>query len=626
MPKPTIVFYIGYTNLHAPMYGSEIALVNLAKALSTYFQVFILTPFHNPNHLLNLDYISLKDYLDNDFDYLVISRYVNAFLHIPVRATKTFLWMHDVVLQPSFMAGNLPESGRWLLANVHYDGIVVQTEWHAQNFRGVYPEAHSLVVLGNGIDLSNFAVALPKVPYRFMWSSSPIRGLTTMLRIFRLILEKYPQATLHVCRGPEEMTPEQLQTMQAMAPAVVYRGKLSNYEVAREFLEAEVWLYPTDFAETFCISALEAQAAGCVAISTDLAALKEMNQYTEALLPTDYFDRENEFFRMVDTLFANEREKLHQYLASKKEIIREWVTSQSWEKRAEEWKQLLETGTLAKNAFETPPPKRERWFESLIAKPEETVTKPVESVQEDTFDLSSVRIYVLNLLKRTDRMEHMVRLLSNFPLTRFEAVNGAKVEKSEWVAQVLGNRNFPKKNPYPLHNFEKGVVGCALSHYQMWVLAAQREHPTVIFEDDIQLHDKFHKFFPVLMKHLLTTKETWEVCFLGYLDDVPDYQDEIASVFSFVKKSEEYPTGDEDSFKLRRFNPTSARSHGGGTHGYCVSPRGARKLLELVEKYGIAQPVDWFMVEMFSEMVALKCDPHFVEPDPKWGSDIQGCP
>ncbi len=620
--KPTLVFYIGYTDLHAPMYGSEIALSNLAHALSKYFQVFILTPFHSPNHLLNLDYISMKDYLANDFDYLVISRYVNAFLHIPVKAAKTFLWIHDVVLQPSFAAGTLPEMGRWLLNNVHYDGIVVQTEWHKQNFESVYPEAHSLTVLGNGIDLTHFATPRPKVPYRFMWSSSPTRGLSTMLRIFRLILEKYPQATLHVCRGPEEMTPEQFERMREMAPAVVYRGKLSNYEVAQEFLAAEVWLYPTDFAETFCISALEAQAAECVAISTEMAALKEMN-YLGGLVPAECTDRDNQFFKMVDTLFREDRKLLLEYVDLKRGVIQDWVQTHSWARRAEEWKSLLETGSLPVLSgclsFEERNKIREEVFGRVTLPPTETA-----SLDPKPFDPSTLKIHVINLEKRTDRMKHMSKLLSAFPHTRFEAVNGSKVMmperpegsvRPEWIDRILGNRNFPKKNPYPFHNFEKGVVGCALSHYHLWVLAAQREHLTVIFEDDLQLCPQFHSQFPVLMEHLENTRTEWEVCFLGYLDDVPDYHDEVVAVFS----SEET----KDKFGLRRFNPQPARSHGGGTHGYCVSPRGAKKLLELVEKYGIAQPVDWFLIEMFPEMVALKCDPHFVEPDARWGSDIQ---
>jgi predicted O-methyltransferase YrrM len=43
-------------------------------------------------------------------------------------------------------------------------------------------------------------------------------------------------------------------------------------------LQSEYWLYPCTFEETFCITALEAQMAGCICISNDLAALPNINK------------------------------------------------------------------------------------------------------------------------------------------------------------------------------------------------------------------------------------------------------------------------------------------------------------------------------------------------------------
>lgn len=45
--------------------------------------------------------------------------------------------------------------------------------------------------------------------------------------------------------------------------------------LARALREASVWLYPTDVAETFCIIAIKARAAGCIPVTSALGALPQ---------------------------------------------------------------------------------------------------------------------------------------------------------------------------------------------------------------------------------------------------------------------------------------------------------------------------------------------------------------
>jgi hypothetical protein len=53
------------------------------------------------------------------------------------------------------------------------------------------------------------------------------------------------------------------------------RGWVSKAELAAAWRRAEVWLYPCTFAETFCLTALEAQAAGVLVVCPPLAALRD---------------------------------------------------------------------------------------------------------------------------------------------------------------------------------------------------------------------------------------------------------------------------------------------------------------------------------------------------------------
>jgi glycosyltransferase involved in cell wall biosynthesis len=42
-----------------------------------------------------------------------------------------------------------------------------------------------------------------------------------------------------------------------------------------EYKKSDIWFYPTDFEETYCITALEAQLSECICVCSDLAGLKD---------------------------------------------------------------------------------------------------------------------------------------------------------------------------------------------------------------------------------------------------------------------------------------------------------------------------------------------------------------
>src|SRR5205823_3803872 len=103
------------------------------------------------------------------------------------------------------------------------------------------------------------------------------------------IKKQVPQAELHLYYGfknweysaqfdPKQMDlinrlKQQISDMKSLD--VVYHDRVNQQQLAEEFLSAGVWLYPTWFSETSCISAMEAQAAGVRMITSNIAALKE---------------------------------------------------------------------------------------------------------------------------------------------------------------------------------------------------------------------------------------------------------------------------------------------------------------------------------------------------------------
>jgi len=57
-------------------------------------------------------------------------------------------------------------------------------------------------------------------------------------------------------------------------PGVIYRGRLGQKELAKEFLSAGLWAYPTNFEESFGITAIEAQRARLPVVASNYAGLR----------------------------------------------------------------------------------------------------------------------------------------------------------------------------------------------------------------------------------------------------------------------------------------------------------------------------------------------------------------
>jgi len=56
-------------------------------------------------------------------------------------------------------------------------------------------------------------------------------------------------------------------------------GRIGHLDVARQFLSAGVWAYPTASSETSCITAMKAQAAGTVPVVIPSGAVDETVEY-----------------------------------------------------------------------------------------------------------------------------------------------------------------------------------------------------------------------------------------------------------------------------------------------------------------------------------------------------------
>lgn len=118
------------------------------------------------------------------------------------------------------------------------------------------------------------------------YGSSYDRGLDMLLYIWGSILEKYPDAKLHIAYGwdgfvnrfknnPERMQWKNEIDLLMQQEGVIHYGRVGKKELEKIRNECGIWAYPTYFHEINCITALEAQNEGLVPVTMDLAALSE---------------------------------------------------------------------------------------------------------------------------------------------------------------------------------------------------------------------------------------------------------------------------------------------------------------------------------------------------------------
>lgn len=159
-------------------------------------------------------------------------------------------------------------------------------------------------ITGLGVDLPHEQHTREwRIPGRMLWSSEPARGLWHMLDIFDHVRKAMPEATLHVgynfARQFEyhRWVPNSIsEAMWAckermeMGLGVVNLGDVSRELVLRrEQAECQVFAYPCDpptpGSELFCLSAMEAAAAGAALVLADNEALPEVYEDTATVLP-----------------------------------------------------------------------------------------------------------------------------------------------------------------------------------------------------------------------------------------------------------------------------------------------------------------------------------------------------
>lgn len=323
-----------------PLGGTETGIIRLAEALQDLGnEVFVCSsaPFPLSSEV---KYIAPQQvrFIQNLDIYIVVRGWSPLFL--PIEAKQRYFWTGDAW----FSKRHLGIGDKRIVKET--TAMLAVSVWHAKTLCEVsgFPNDKCLI-LRNGVHLADFAGTEKRHRRRLIYSSTPFRGLSYLAPVFRKLKRKYADLEMKIFSSmsiynkewigiPEKDGFEKVYEELSQLPDVTVSGSILQKDLAREFMQASILAYPCNYEETSCITAMEAQAAGCVIVTSDLAALSETVGEAGILLKSEPGSSEymTQFTKALDSLLSDDVLFDRYSSNAKKQSL-----STDWKNRAEDF-------------------------------------------------------------------------------------------------------------------------------------------------------------------------------------------------------------------------------------------------------------------------------------------------
>jgi glycosyltransferase involved in cell wall biosynthesis len=247
------------------------------------------------------------------------------------------------------------------------DRILLVSKHHASDVGLAHVSPRKLYSTSNGLAPAFLCEPGNNEAHRAIYASCPARGLLTTLDMWPKIRRRVPTAHLDVYHGFDSIYEYMARFYPGLhgikravirrineSEGVTFHGMVGQDRLAEGFARAGVWLYPTETAETSCITAMKALAMGCLPITSGFGAL------TETLGGRDLgpIDPRKPISRSKIRLWKFRREVVKAMQAGNSERAREtrlewsrWARERySWTKVANDWCRLFNEVAAEKSA------------------------------------------------------------------------------------------------------------------------------------------------------------------------------------------------------------------------------------------------------------------------------------
>ena len=271
---------------------------------------------------------------------------------VPIDPDKVnILWQKNSYDQPNLAPWFMDKSN-----HKQYDWYVFNSHWNYEKFRYFFdiPTDRSMVIKNGTNNFPKRKVYKKGDPIKIIHHNTPWRGLNVLLRAMQEI--KDPNITLDVYSSCEvygndfkKVNDEQFKPLYEQAKKlsnVNYIGYKPNEYILKHITDYDLYVYPSIFEETSCVSAMEALAAGVHVITNNLGALYETCSEWPVYVTynTDYEKMAIDFAEGIKAASKYLHEDyIQNHLENQQKFYKRFY---NWGKKAQEWEGFLK-GTIS---------------------------------------------------------------------------------------------------------------------------------------------------------------------------------------------------------------------------------------------------------------------------------------
>ncbi len=230
--------------------------------------------------------------------------------------------------------------------------------------------------------------------------------------------------------------------------------------------------------------------------------------------------------------------------------------------------------------------------------------------QPPPYAVRDIEVKVVNLNRREDRRQECV--------TKFEDA-GILPSKYVFVEAVDGSQLIPTpamKRLFQGNDFgsKRGVVGCAMSHYLLWksLLNDPNNEFYIIMEDDFELCHDFKRALHGLYDEFMNR----DVIFMGY-HMFSNKRESVSHIYNRKPLLKLDSASESNSYNGLDIavEPLNKELYIGATHCYSVNKRGAKLLVDYIDKRGIKHGIDYLMKIADNGLECYETQPHLAFAD-----------
>ena len=263
--------------------GSETTLLLLAKGLSELsHQIVLLTNINYKDQERNiiLDNINLFDQYAEMSDVIILNRFIPKTIMEYTNKKKIFYISHDAYDQNNI---------KWMMnfqAESHLNKIICVSDWQKETFiKYLHVDPNKLITLGNPIDYSLYYGSTERDSNKLIYASIPFKGLELLSDLFNEIKFKSKNEKLNLDiyssfkmynREEENQKYNDVYSKLNNTENINIYNSISMRNLAFKFKQSSFYIAPSTYHETFGRVFVEAMASGCLPITLNNGANKEI--------------------------------------------------------------------------------------------------------------------------------------------------------------------------------------------------------------------------------------------------------------------------------------------------------------------------------------------------------------